>query len=422
MSPLTMSRPAATRTASAGAALLALLALLLTAPARAQGTNLSYGDYDPSLKFDWYVPSAPGPHPVLVFIHGGLAGKEAGAPAPGNMPQLLLANGFTVMSIDYRKFWQNPHPAQLQDAATAVQYFRENAAAFDIDPNRLAILGVSYGAALGGWLAYGADLAQPGGTSQEQQSTRPQALLNESGLTNFLLMVPTLGWNFPGATTIGQLPTPFLKSVSFAEMVADVPRDFTPPVASFYGEKQSTPPLTDPHDITLELDLHAKLAASYPAVAAQSQLLHQAPGVMDNYYEQRAAWLLLRFGIGHQLDLGKALAVHGQPAPRLEATGSWLPGGRVELSYQAPAAGVATVWLIVGQHWVQAPLKGGTLVPAPELMLPLQTAPDGSITLTAELPARVPMGTDFYLQCWQVEGAAPKGFVASNAVVGILVE
>src|SRR5262245_21780024 len=98
--------------------LLALLALILAAPrVAAQGTDLLYGDDEHNQKFDWYAPPGPGPHPVLVFIHGGLAGKAAGKPANGNMPDLLLTNGFTVLSIDYHDFWQWDHPAQLQDAA-----------------------------------------------------------------------------------------------------------------------------------------------------------------------------------------------------------------------------------------------------------------------------------------------------------------
>jgi hypothetical protein len=407
---------------------LALLAgLLAAAPAaRAQGSDLPYADYHHNLLYDWYVPTAPGspqggPHPVVVFVHGGGVGDKLDAlPAPDNMTELLLGNGFTVLAINYRPFPEFIYPAQLEDVATAVQYFREHAAELDIDPARLAIWGISAGAIIGGWLAYGPDLAQPGGTPQQQQSTRPQVLLNESGLTNFLLMNPSWPSPFAGGTTLGELDPAFLQSVSFSEMVLDVPRAFTPPCASFYGQNENPPPVTDPHDVTMMLDLHENLQQGFPEVAAVSQMLRQYSGVQDNYYEQRVAWLLLRLGVGHQLDLGKSLAGTGG-APTLSATGDWLPGGQVSISFQAATPAVANVWLVAAKTAVKLPFKGGTLVPAPAILFALQTDAGGAFSLAGFLPPQLPLNGDIYLQAWVPDPGAPAGFAGSNAVVGILV-
>jgi len=398
------------------AARLLLLAAALSAPAAAQGFDLPYASDDPSQVLDWYVPDPPAaPGPVVIHVHGGPGDKSDAAPSAGNLPDLLLRNGVTLVAINFRPFPAFQHPAQLEDVAAAVQHVRANAAAFGIDPARLALWGYSSGATLGGWLAYGADLALPGGTPAQQQSTRPQALLNEAGLTNFLLMSPGYPSTFPGGATLGDLSPAFLESVSVSEMVLDVPRAFTPPVASYYGLQESPPPLTDPHDATLMKDLHQKLSA-FPDVAAASLMLQKQPGSGVIVPHVLAAWLLHALQVGHQLDVGKALPGTGRVAPRLVAAGDWSPGGSATLSFVATVPAPVPVWIVAGAQAASAPFKGGTLVPAPEVPLFLQAGADGTLLLPLQLPGNLQAGQSFYLQALQPDAGAAHGLALSNAV------
>jgi len=396
-----------------------ILSALLTPAVYAQGFDLPYGT-DPHLLFDWYVPSGGGgPHPCVVYIHGGPGDKSDAPFFDGSLPDLFLKNGITLMAINHRPSPEYVYPAQLEDSAIAIQFFREHATTYNIDPDRLAIWGTSSGAVLGGWLAYGPDLANPNGSSQEQQSTRPQAFLNVVGLTNFTLMAPfAQSYIYPGLL-ISDLDPLFLKSVSFSEMVLDVPRAFTPPVVSFYGWNENPPPLTDPHDATLMKDLHQKLEA-FPAVHAASKQVQQVQGVATNSYEKMSAWLLQRFAIPHQLDLGKALVGTGGLEPRLEAAGDWSQGGLVSVTFQASTAGTTTLWLMASHNDLNAPFKGGTLVPEPTVMFTLVTGPSGTLSFVSTLPPWLGAGEEFYLQFWQLDPQGPNGFAASNAVLATI--
>lgn len=115
-----------------GVCLLAVLPL--AAPAPAQGTDLPYASYHPALVFDWYAPAAhaTAANPCVVFMHGaqGFGGSKAdvNVGSASILKQHLLANGCTVMAMDFRPFPEFLLPAQLEDGAAALQHFRAHAA------------------------------------------------------------------------------------------------------------------------------------------------------------------------------------------------------------------------------------------------------------------------------------------------------
>ena len=78
----------------------------------------------------------------------------------------------------------------------------------------------------------------------------------------------------------------------------------------------------------------------------------------------------------------------------------------------------STTTLIVGIATLNAPFKGGVMVPAPLLFLfGLPTGPLGELPLNTTWPA-LPLGFSIYLQHWIVDAAGPAGFSASNGLQG----
>ena len=76
----------------------------------------------------------------------------------------------------------------------------------------------------------------------------------------------------------------------------------------------------------------------------------------------------------------------------------------------------AAALMVVGAGELSAPLKGGVLVPTPDVIFAgLLVGAAGQITFTAAWPALAP-GSEFFLQAWIPDGAAPAGFAASNGV------
>lgn len=99
---------------------------------------------------DIYVPPTPGPHPLILYIHGGgwIGGHTRHSGAFADFPRVLAAlaaEGFTVASLEYRLAGEARFPAQLQDANAALRFLRSNAARYRIDPARVGVWGGSAG-------------------------------------------------------------------------------------------------------------------------------------------------------------------------------------------------------------------------------------------------------------------------------------
>jgi len=113
-------------------------------------------------------------------------------------------------------------------------------------------------------------------------------------------------------------------------------------------------------------------------------------------------------------DLGFALAgAHG--APQLVAAGS-LSGGSALVIDLAQGQEFAHAYLVVGLSTLYAPYKGGTLVPAVDLLVPMATDAAGALHVEAHWPHGVPAGVPLVLQFWINDPLAPVGRSGSNAV------
>lgn len=99
---------------------------------------------------DIYVPATKGPHPLVLYIHGGgwTGGHTRHSGALSNFPGVLAAmaaEGFVVASLEYRLSGDAKFPAQVQDAKASLRFLRDNAVRYRIDPSRVGVWGGSAG-------------------------------------------------------------------------------------------------------------------------------------------------------------------------------------------------------------------------------------------------------------------------------------
>lgn len=93
---------------------------------------------------DVMVPNGDGPHPVLVYLHGG--GWVCGSPATHRkLGHRFAEAGYLTISIDYRLAPEHPFPAPFDDCEFAVRWAAREAARWGGDASRLAIGGDSAG-------------------------------------------------------------------------------------------------------------------------------------------------------------------------------------------------------------------------------------------------------------------------------------
>jgi hypothetical protein len=104
--------------------------------------------------------------------------------------------------------------------------------------------------------------------------------------------------------------------------------------------------------------------------------------------------------------------------PELRASGTLVPAAKNAL-YLGRARPLAPVTLAFGVSQLNAPFKGGVLVPAPLLLVALASDAKGEIGLPFALDGSVPPGTPLVFQAWISDPVATFGLAASNGLVGV---
>lgn len=127
-----------------------------------QGTatysNIPYaGDTILKHLLDIYLPAKSGTNtPLVVWIHGGawmLNDKYADMSYMQNTVKSFIDSGYALASIDYRYSTTAVFPAQIQDCNEAVQFLYDHAAKYNLDKNRIAVIGFSAGGHLASLMA-----------------------------------------------------------------------------------------------------------------------------------------------------------------------------------------------------------------------------------------------------------------------------
>ena len=104
-------------------------------------------DLRQGLRADVAVPKGTGPHPVVIYLHGG--GWSLGGPASfRELGMQFAAAGYLTINLDYRLAPEHPFPAALEDTAFAIEWAAANARRWNGDGRRIAIGGDSSGANL----------------------------------------------------------------------------------------------------------------------------------------------------------------------------------------------------------------------------------------------------------------------------------
>jgi acetyl esterase/lipase len=125
--------------------------------------NVEYAVHDGvSLVGDLYSPANGGPHPAMLFIHGGGFARGSKAGYGNTWGPYLAARGYVLFAVDYRLSTptQTTWPQALLDCKAGVQYLRGNASALGIDPDRIGVGGDSAGASLAALVAVTQDYPQ----------------------------------------------------------------------------------------------------------------------------------------------------------------------------------------------------------------------------------------------------------------------
>jgi acetyl esterase len=123
---------------------------------------------------DVVVPKSRGPHPVVVYLHGG--GWICGSARTHRKLGFRLAEaGYLVLNVDYRLAPEHPFPTPFDDCVAALRFARREAARWGGDPARIAVAGDSAGG----------NLAAAASAALADDPARPKAAVLIYGVFDF---------------------------------------------------------------------------------------------------------------------------------------------------------------------------------------------------------------------------------------------
>jgi cation diffusion facilitator CzcD-associated flavoprotein CzcO/acetyl esterase/lipase len=151
------------------------------------------------LAYRLYRPASAGPHPIVVYFHGGgwvIGSHDSDDPF---CRDICSRSDAIVVSMDYRHAPEHRFPAAVEDAFAAVNWIEENSASLGGDPGKLAVCGWSAG---GNLAAVVCQLARDAGAPPiaGQVLVTPVTdcdLMRQSYISNaegYLLTTALMGW------------------------------------------------------------------------------------------------------------------------------------------------------------------------------------------------------------------------------------
>lgn len=157
--------------------------------------NLVYKNIsERELTADVYLPNEGDnrKYPAVLLIHGGgwLTGSKENQRV---MAQHLAANGYVAVTASYRLGTEAKYPAGVLDLKDALKWMRDNAEEFQIDNDKIAVLGSSSGAQLATLLGVTPD-SELYKTKNGQISDEVQAIVNVDGIVSFVHPEAEEGW------------------------------------------------------------------------------------------------------------------------------------------------------------------------------------------------------------------------------------
>lgn len=138
------------------------------------------------LKLDVYLPKAKDRRktfPAVLLIHGGgwLVGSKDNMRV---MAQHLALHGYAGISVSYRLGLEASYPAAVNDIKDAIVWLRKHAKKYNLNPDKIAVLGSSAGAQLA--TLVGVTPNSPIYRTKKRLSNEVQAIVNIDGIVSFI--------------------------------------------------------------------------------------------------------------------------------------------------------------------------------------------------------------------------------------------
>ncbi len=273
-------------------------------PGVVQVQNQHYRANDPDAYLDVFYPERTiTPQPTIVWMHGGawVAGNKDGV---DNYMQILAAQGFTVVSVNYTLAPEKQYPTPILQLNDALGYLQQHAAQLHIDDTRLALGGDSAGSQIVAQMAN--SITSPAyaneiGVQPKLSASKLKALLLNCGAYDLALpdyhgpfgdFLHTVLWAYSGTPDF--LQDNQLKTASVANYLTP---QFPP---AFITAGNADPLLTQSTELAGRLQqLHVSTSTLFFPADHQPRLGHEYQFDLDNADGRQALTQMLDFLHNH---------------------------------------------------------------------------------------------------------------------------
>lgn len=138
-----------------------------------------------SLHLDAFLNRARKRNPAVIMIHGG--GWRSGNK---NQMQVLAkeiaSKGYSCFAIEYRLSLEAKYPEGIYDVKNAIKFIKDNAGKFNVDPNKIAVLGCSSGGQMAALIGTtNENSAFDDAQNKSKASSKVNAIINIDGVLAF---------------------------------------------------------------------------------------------------------------------------------------------------------------------------------------------------------------------------------------------
>jgi len=183
---------------------------------------------------------SPGPHPTLVFFHGGSDDRGVKENELFNLLRYVEL-GWNVVNVEHRLPGVTLGPAMMQNGWCALRWVVRNAPLYGFDANKIVVSGQS----AGGWTALTTAMAPSRWADQTcpgKADVKVAAIVNWYGVTNPAAQLEGANASPGTVASFRGLPNPIgvAKTISPVDMVTPS----VPPVITIHGEFDANVPYT----------------------------------------------------------------------------------------------------------------------------------------------------------------------------------
>ena len=148
-------------------------------------SDVVYSQKNRALHFDAYYSTTKKRNPAVIMIHGG-GWRSGNKNQMKVMAQKIALKGYSCFTIEYRLSLEAKYPEGILDVKNAIRFIKDNAGKFNVDPNKIAVLGCSAGGQMAALIGTTNDNpAFDDVKNKSKSSSRVNAIINIDGVLAF---------------------------------------------------------------------------------------------------------------------------------------------------------------------------------------------------------------------------------------------